>query len=102
MRIALLICALLLGSAVIAAEPGGGESPAVPAPASALPPAASPTPAPPVHAPAPAQPIIEHGHFDLSRAEIQAFIDQLVSQGLDRNQVTAVLGAAEAQPKIIE
>jgi membrane-bound lytic murein transglycosylase B len=44
----------------------------------------------------------EHGHFDLARPEIQGFIDQLVSQGLDRTQLTAVLGAAEAQPKIID
>ena len=100
MRVALLLCSLLLGGAVVATEPAGGEAaaaPAVPAPAPA------PVPAlPPAAAPAPAQPIIEHGRFDLSRPEIQSFIDQLVSQGLDRGQVTVVLGAAEAQPKIIE
>jgi membrane-bound lytic murein transglycosylase B len=40
--------------------------------------------------------------FDLTRPEIQGFIDQLVSQGLDRNWVTAALAAAESQPKIID
>jgi membrane-bound lytic murein transglycosylase B len=48
------------------------------------------------------EPAIDRGHFDLTRPEIQGFIEQLVTQGLDRNQVTAVLGAAEAQPKIID
>jgi membrane-bound lytic murein transglycosylase B len=76
MRTAVLLWVLLLSSTVIASEP---------------------EPAPAVQAP-----VIEHGHFDLSRPEIQGFIDQLVSQGLDRNQVSSVLGAAEAQPKIIE
>jgi membrane-bound lytic murein transglycosylase B len=69
--------------------------PAVPA-VPAVPSVPSVQPAPP------APPIIEHGHFDLQRPEIQAFIDQLVAQGLDRTQLTAVLAAAEAQPKIIE
>jgi membrane-bound lytic murein transglycosylase B len=75
----LLAWLLLACGAVGAAEPASSEPPA----------AASP-------------PIIEHGHFDLSRPEFQSFIDQLVAQGLDRAQVTAVLGAAEAQPRIIE
>jgi membrane-bound lytic murein transglycosylase B len=44
----------------------------------------------------------EHAHFDLTRPEIQGFIEQLVTAGLDRNQVTAILGAAESQPKIID
>ena len=44
----------------------------------------------------------EHAHFDLTRPEIQGFIEQLVTAGLDRNQVTAVLSAAESQPKIID
>jgi membrane-bound lytic murein transglycosylase B len=43
-----------------------------------------------------------NARFDLSRPEIQGFIDQLVDQGLDRNWVTAALGAAESQPKIID
>ena len=87
MRTAML-WVLLLSSTVIASEPESAPAPA---------PAATPAPAPAVQAP-----IIEHGHFDLSRPEIQGFIDQLASQGLDRNQVASVLGAAEAQPKIIE
>src|SRR5665213_1388066 len=40
--------------------------------------------------------------FDVSRPEIQSFIEQLASQGLDRNWVTGVLAAAESQPKIID
>jgi membrane-bound lytic murein transglycosylase B len=43
-----------------------------------------------------------NAHFDLSRPEIQAFIEQLVASGFDRAQLSAVLGAAETQPKIIE
>jgi membrane-bound lytic murein transglycosylase B len=72
-----------------------------------VPAAEAPTPesaaAAPAGAPvAAAAPIIEHGHFDLSRPEIQSFIEQVAAQGLDRNQITAALAAAEAQPKIIE
>lgn len=43
-----------------------------------------------------------NARFDLSRPEIQDFIEQQVSQGLDRDWVTAALGAAESQPKIID
>ncbi len=64
--------------------------------------AAEPIPEPAGASPAPATPVIERGHFDLSRPEIQSFIDQLVASGMDRSRVTAVLAAAEAQPKIIE
>jgi membrane-bound lytic murein transglycosylase B len=98
----LTISLLLTGCLSAAAQSGpGGPQSAVPAPA---PPAASPpAPAASTGAPAPpAQPIIEHGHFDLSRPEIQSFLDQLVAQGLDRAQMSAVLAAAEAQPRIIE
>src|ERR1039457_5789622 len=49
------------------------------------------------HKPAP-----QSGHFELTRPEIQGSIEQLVTQVLDPNQVTAALGAAEAQPKIID
>jgi membrane-bound lytic murein transglycosylase B len=41
-------------------------------------------------------------HFDLTRPEIRAYIDQAVSQGVDRTQIDAWLGAAEPQPKIID
>ncbi len=44
----------------------------------------------------------ERTHFDLSRPEIRSFIDQLVAQGLDRDRVTALLGAAEPQPRILD
>jgi membrane-bound lytic murein transglycosylase B len=40
--------------------------------------------------------------FDLTRPEIQGFIEQLTSQGLDRDWVTSVLAQAESQPKIID
>jgi membrane-bound lytic murein transglycosylase B len=72
------------------------------APTDAVPPAEVPAPAP-APAPAPVEPaIVEHAPFDLSRPEIRSYIDQLVAQGFDRARVTAVLAAAEAQPKIID
>jgi membrane-bound lytic murein transglycosylase B len=40
--------------------------------------------------------------FDLKRADITAFIDGRVKLGADRDQLLAILGAAEPQPKIIE
>ena len=92
MRYATLFVVLLLSGSTTAAEAPTAE-PAAPAAAGA------PAPAP---ATAPAAPIIEHGHFDLARAEIQSFVDQVAAQGLDRNQVTSILATAEAQPKIIE
>ena len=91
----------LASTLVASAQPGA--DPAAAQPQTQAPTAPSPptTPAAPP-APAPAPPIIEHGHFDLSRPEIQAFLEQLVAQGLNRAQMTAVLAAAEAQPRIIE
>lgn len=44
----------------------------------------------------------EQGHFDLSRPDIQHYIDQAVAQGLSRGEVLQALGAAEPQPQIIE
>jgi membrane-bound lytic murein transglycosylase B len=95
MRFMPALLALLVAARLAAAEPATTETPGAPG-APAVPSVPSVQPAPP------APPIIEHGHFDLQRPEIQAFIDQLVAQGLDRTQLTAVLAAAEAQPKIIE
>jgi membrane-bound lytic murein transglycosylase B len=89
----------LVASAQPAAEPAAAQSQA---PAAPSPPAASAPAIPPAPPAPPAPPIIEHGHFDLSRPEIQAFLDLLVAQGLNRAQMTTVLAAAEAQPKIIE
>jgi membrane-bound lytic murein transglycosylase B len=100
----LIALAGALASALVASAQPAGD----PAAPQSQPPAQATTQAPaaPPAAPAPpaplAPPIIEHGHFDLSRPEIQAFLDQLVAQGLNRAQMTAVLAAAEAQPKIIE
>ncbi|MFI4894819.1 MAG: lytic murein transglycosylase B [Steroidobacterales bacterium] len=112
MRAAALLLVFGLSWALAAGDPAVGEPAAAPAPpvTPATPAAPSPTvpaQAPSIQAPIQSpplqlQPLIEHGHFDLTRPEIQAFIDQLVTLGLDRSSVTAVLGAAEAQPKIIE
>jgi len=52
--------------------------------------------------PAMAQNGAEHAHFDLGRAEIRSFLDEAVAQGLERDRVLALLGAAEPQPKIID
>jgi membrane-bound lytic murein transglycosylase B len=41
-------------------------------------------------------------HFDLKRANIAAFIDARVKDGANREQLVAILSAAEPQPKIIE
>jgi membrane-bound lytic murein transglycosylase B len=109
LRIALLSCALLCMHAALGAD-------APPTPAAAAPPAdasstTAPSPIAPAAAPnAPAatvapvapQNAIEPDHFDLSRPEIRSFIDQLVAQGLDRHQLTAVLSAAEPQGRIID
>ena len=86
---------IALASTLVASAQPGAE----PAPSPAPSPPAAAAPAPPAP---PAPPIIEHGRFDLSRPEIQAFLDQLVAQGLNRAQMTTVLAAAESQPKIIE
>ncbi|MCC7462197.1 MAG: lytic murein transglycosylase B [Gammaproteobacteria bacterium] len=42
------------------------------------------------------------GHFDLARADIGRFVDQLAAQGIVRERTLALLAAAEPQPKIIE
>jgi membrane-bound lytic murein transglycosylase B len=75
------------------------------------PPTAAPTPpAPSVvtapssapAAPLPPAPILEPAHFDLTRADIRAYIEQAVAQGVDRSQLMALLAAAEPQQKIID
>jgi membrane-bound lytic murein transglycosylase B len=45
---------------------------------------------------------IDFSHFDVSRPEIHGYIDQLVAQGFNRDRVTALIGAAEPQPRIID
>ncbi|MFI4868459.1 MAG: lytic murein transglycosylase B [Steroidobacterales bacterium] len=56
-------------------------------------------PAPPVAA---ESAVTDYSHFDLSRPEIHSYIEQLVAQGFDRDRVSALLAAAEPQPKIID
>ncbi len=46
--------------------------------------------------------VVERDHFDLSRADIQQYVDQAVSQGLSREQVLLALAAAEPQPQILD
>jgi len=43
-----------------------------------------------------------HTRFDLQRPDIAAFVDHMVTLGLRREDVYAVLAKAEPQPKIIE
>jgi membrane-bound lytic murein transglycosylase B len=43
-----------------------------------------------------------HTRFDLSRTDINAFVDHLVSRGFGRDEAFALLAKAEPQPKIIE
>ena len=95
-RIALLSWTFLCIHGALGAEstPGPGAV-AVPADANSATPAATIAPAPPPNA-------VEPDHFDLSRPEIRSFIDQLVAQGLDREQLTSVLSTAQPQGKIID
>ncbi len=44
----------------------------------------------------------ERNHFDLTRTDIQQYIDQAIASGLTRAQVVAALQAAEPQPQIID
>jgi membrane-bound lytic murein transglycosylase B len=41
-------------------------------------------------------------HFDLTRTDIQQYVDQAVASGLQRDQVVSALQAAEPQPQIID
>jgi len=65
-------------------------------------PPTAPAPAPPTESPAPSPPITEPSRFDLNRADIRAYIDQAVAQGVDRQQLVSLLGVAEPQQKIID
>ncbi len=42
------------------------------------------------------------GHFDLARADIDAFVGQLAAQGIARERTLALLAAAEPQPRVVE
>jgi membrane-bound lytic murein transglycosylase B len=75
--------------------------------ASAQQPAQLPAPAPPASAPSAeptptTAPIVEPAHFDLSRADIQAYVEQAVARGVDRAQLMSLLAAAEPQQKVID
>ncbi|MCU0760360.1 MAG: lytic murein transglycosylase B [Steroidobacteraceae bacterium] len=81
-----------------AAVTATGAAPAVPAPAPA------PAPASPSTAPAaPPLPLPPQAPFDLERADIKAFVDEVAARhGIPRADLLALLGKAVAQPKIIE
>ncbi len=86
-----------------AAESAADVPAATAAPLPSVP--AAPTPAAPVPTSPPAAAeysVVDHSHFDLSRPEIHSYIDQLVTQGFDRNRLKALLGAAEPQQKILD
>ncbi len=107
LRIALLSCALLSCALPCMHAALGADAP--PPPAAVAPPAdagstsaAAPIAPAATVVPAAPQNAIEPDRFDLSRPEIRSFIDQLVAQGLDRDQLTAVLGAAEPQGRVID
>jgi membrane-bound lytic murein transglycosylase B len=70
-------------------------SPAVPAPAASTPVTTNPAPA--------AIPLPAQAPFDLSRRDIQAFVDEVAARNaIPRADLLALLGKAVAQPKIIE
>jgi membrane-bound lytic murein transglycosylase B len=103
----ILLIALGAGGPLAAAE----QSPAVAAPTAAPTPAPTPAtaaPTPPAAAPLAANTppveyfVVDRSHFDLSRPEIHSYIEQLMQQGLDRDRVMALLGAAEPQQKILD
>jgi membrane-bound lytic murein transglycosylase B len=62
-----------------------------------------PPPAPPATSTTPpAPPSVEPAHFDLTRPDIRAYIEQAVSQGVNRAQLLSLLATAEPQQKIID
>ena len=86
-------------AATPAATPAATETPS-PAPTSGPPAASAPMPVPPPSAAESSG--FDFSHFDVSRPEIQSYIDQLVAQGFARDRLTALFAAAEPQPKIID
>jgi membrane-bound lytic murein transglycosylase B len=112
MRLGRILLIVLGAGAILAAaaEPPADAPPAAAAPLPAPPIASPPTASPPMAAPpGPVSPppaaeysVVDHSHFDLSRPEIHSYIDQLVTQGFDRDRVTVLLGAAEPQQKILD
>lgn len=53
-------------------------------------------------APQPGRTAAGHTRFDLGRADIGAFMDQMARKGFDRKALGLLLAQAEPQPKIIE
>lgn len=114
----ILVIGLVAGAELaIAADAPGETAPAAvatdaPTPAATPPaPAASaPPPANPANPPTPASAAppaadsasFDFSHFDVSRPEIRSYIDHLVAQGFTRDRLTALFGAAEPQPRIID
>jgi membrane-bound lytic murein transglycosylase B len=112
--LATTLVAMSVGPSAAAQAPAAA-SPAVPVPSMPAP-AVAPTapPAPSSVAPAPAAattaapapvpvPLPAQAPFDLSRRDIQAFVDDVASRnGIPRADLLALLGKAVAQPKIIE
>jgi membrane-bound lytic murein transglycosylase B len=93
------------GDAPAAAVPATAPVPApltIPAPAAAPAPQSAPAPGAAPVAPAAESTTTELLRFDPSRPEIRAYIDQLAAQGFDRERVTALLGAAEPQSRVID
>ncbi|MFI4867678.1 MAG: lytic murein transglycosylase, partial [Steroidobacterales bacterium] len=101
-------CILLIalgagGHLAAAAQTPGDAAPASAAPIPSAPPLAPEIAAPAVTAPPAAEySVVDRSHFDLSRPEIRSYVDQLVAHGFDRDRVTALLGAAEPQQKILD
>jgi membrane-bound lytic murein transglycosylase B len=82
--------------------PAGAAPVTVPAPLAAPAPVTAPAPAAAPASSAADATAAELLRFDPSRPEIRAYIDQLVAQGFDRDRVTALLGAAEPQQRVID
>jgi membrane-bound lytic murein transglycosylase B len=86
----LLQSALLFAALIHAAAAQQPAAPTAPAPGTAAPALTSPGP------------IVEPARFDLNRADIRAYVDQAVAQGVDREQLLRLLTAAEPQQKVID
>jgi membrane-bound lytic murein transglycosylase B len=94
----------LAGSAFLTSAAQSPGDAAAPTPTPAPAPAPAPTPAPASQASPPTieYSVVDRSHFDLSRREIRGYIEQLATQGYDRDRLTALLAAAEPQQKILD
>lgn len=89
-------------SAATDIPPPAATPPAATASTPSVPPSVPPA-VPPAAAPSAADTAgIDFSHFDQSRPEIRSYIDQLVAQGFTRDRLTALIAAAEPQPRIID